>query len=391
MAGASRVAVVGGSIGGLTAGLLLHDLGLDVEIFERSGEALRSRGAGIVVLPMTEKYLVQQAADDRVSLQLTWWKYVDGDGRVLAADADKFRFSAWSAVYRALLTKFPHDRYHLNAEMVGFDQDSQSVTARFADGTSVTADLLVCADGLASTARSILLPDVEPAYAGYVAWRGTIHEANLSAAAIAQLADSMLYQVLDLGHVLVYAIPGADGSTEPGARRQNFVWYHNYAPGRGFEEVMTDREGVRRSLSVPPGLVRADLWAEMSRLTAQLAPAIREVVLETPEPFVQAVFDLESPRMAFGRVCMIGDAAFSARPHVAAGTAKAAADAWALRDALDAAGDLAAALAVWERSQLRLGRSVVARSRAMGRRSQVEGTMVPGDPAWKFGLMEAGN
>jgi 2,6-dihydroxypyridine 3-monooxygenase len=95
--------------------------------------------------------------------------------------------------------------------------------------------------------------------------------------------------------------------------------------------------------------------------------------------------------MAFGRVCTMGDAAFSARPHVAAGTAKAAADAWALRDALDAEGDVSAALAVWERRQLRLGRSVVARSREMGRRSQVEGTMMPGDPAWKFGLIEAGN
>lgn len=391
MAGALRVAIVGGSIGGLTAGLLLHELGLDVEIFERSGEALRSRGAGIVVLPMAEKYLVEQAGDDRVSLQLTWWKYVDTEGRVLAADADKFRFSAWSAVYRALLTRFPQDRYHLNAEMVGFDQDSESVTASFADGTCVAADLLVCADGLASTARRILLPDVEPAYAGYVAWRGTIHEANLSAATIAQLADSMLYQILDPGHVLVYAIPGADASTEPGARRQNFVWYHNYDPGQPFERVMTDREGVRRSFSVPPGLVRDELWSEMGALTAQLAPAIREVVQESPEPFVQAVFDLESPRMVFGRVCVIGDAAFSARPHVAAGTAKAAADAWALRDALAAGGDLSAALAQWERRQLKLGRSVVARSRAMGRRSQFEGTMVPGDPAWKFGLIEAGN
>jgi len=391
MADALRVAIVGGSIGGLTAGLLLHDLGLDVEIFERSGEALRSRGAGIVVLPMAEKYLVQQAADDRVSLQLTWWKYVDGEGRVLAADADRFRFSAWSAVYRALLARFPQDRYHLNAEMVGFDHDSQSVTASFADGTEARADLLVCADGLASTARRILLPDVEPTYAGYVAWRGTADEANLSAAAVAQLADSMLYQILDRGHLLVYAIPGVDGSTEPGARRQNFVWYHNYDPGQAFERVMTDREGVRRSLSVPPGLVRDDLWSEMGALTAQLAPAIREVVQESPEPFVQAVFDLESPRMVFGRVCTIGDAAFSARPHVAAGTAKAAADAWALRDALEAGGDLSAALAQWERRQLRLGRSVVARSRAMGRRSQIEGTMVPGDPAWKFGLIEAGN
>ena len=49
------------------------------------------------------------------------------------------------------------------------------------------------------------------------------------------------------------------------------------------------------------------------------------------EPLIQAVYDLESPRMAFGRVCLIGDAASGLRPHVAAGQAKACADAWALR------------------------------------------------------------
>jgi len=112
--------------------------------------------------------------------------------------------------------------------------------------------------------------------------------------------------------------------------------------------------------------------------------------MASPEPFVQAVFDLESPRMVFGRVCIMGDAAFCARPHVAAGTAKAAADAWGLRDALRQAEKLAPALAQWERQQLDLGRSAVARSREMGSRSQFEGTMVPGDPQWKFGLFGAG-
>jgi 2-polyprenyl-6-methoxyphenol hydroxylase-like FAD-dependent oxidoreductase len=64
-------------------------------------------------------------------------------------------------------------------------------------------------------------------------------------------------------------------------------------------------------------------------------------VTATSEPFVQAVFDIEVPRMAFGRVCLLGDAAFALRPHIAAGTAKAAADGWALAQALDEArGDV---------------------------------------------------
>ena len=60
----TRIAIAGGSIGGLTAGVLLHELGLDVNIFERSSVALESRGAGIVVLPMTERYFTERGGED---------------------------------------------------------------------------------------------------------------------------------------------------------------------------------------------------------------------------------------------------------------------------------------------------------------------------------------
>ncbi len=393
MAARLSIAIAGGSIGGLTAGVLLHELGHDVHIYERSHAALESRGAGIVVLPMTERYFTERGGeDDRVSLELPWWKYVDAAGIELSADLDHFRFSSWNTVYRALLEAFPADRYHLGNELTGFEQTATGVTIGFAEGTTTEAELLVCADGVSSTARRILLPQVDPAYAGYVAWRGTAAESGLSSPAVSDLADSMLYQVLKPGHILVYAIPGVDGSIQPGRRLQNFVWYRNYPAGGPLEELMTDRHGEARTSSVPPGFVQDQHLAEMKAAAAGLAPTIREVVLASPEPFVQVIFDLEVSQMAFGRVCIMGDAAFSARPHVAAGTAKAAADAWALRDALRDRGDnLAAALEEWQRSQLTLGRSVVERSRAMGQRSQFEGTMVAGDPGWKFGLFEARN
>jgi 2,6-dihydroxypyridine 3-monooxygenase len=117
-----------------------------------------------------------------------------------------------------------------------------------------------------------------------------------------------------------------------------------------------------------------------------------EVVNGCDQPLIQAVFDVESPRMAFDRVCLIGDAATTLRPHIAAGQAKACADAWALRDALEIhQGDVKEALAAWEPAQLDLAHSALGRTRAMGAASQFEGTMRPGDPNWKFGLWEPGN
>jgi 2,6-dihydroxypyridine 3-monooxygenase len=155
---------------------------------------------------------------------------------------------------------------------------------------------------------------------------------------------------------------------------------------------MTDINGERRAMTVPPGMVDRRHLDELLVASRALAPTMQEVVAKSSDVFVQAIFDLEAPRLVFGRVLLMGDAAFTARPHVAAGTAKAAADAWALRDALRAAdGDVDAALRTWEPRQLALGRAVVDRSRRMGQSSQFDGTMVPGDPAWKFGLFEPGN
>ena len=100
--------------------------------------------------------------------------------------------------------------------------------------------------------------------------------------------------------------------------------------------------------------------------------------------------DCEIPRMAFGRICLIGDAAFVGRPHLAAGTAKAAEDGYQLSQAIQASdGDITAALRQWEPRQLRLGRSVVERNREAGYRLQ-NGAWSVGEQL-AFGLYEIGD
>lgn len=109
--------------------------------------------------------------------------------------------------------------------------------------------------------------------------------------------------------------------------------------------------------------------------------------MKSSEPFVQVAFGIAVPRMAFERVCLIGDAAFAIRPHAAAGTAKVAADGWQLAAAMRAErGDVIAALRRWKPHQLTLGHTVMSRSREIGSRAQVSGTYVPGDPNVSFGL-----
>ena len=391
----ARVAIAGGSIGGLNAGVLLQEAGYDVHIYERSTEALQARGAGIVVLPMTERYFTERGQDfDRnVALTLTNWSYIDRADNIISENPTHDRFSSWNTVYRALRDVMPDDRYHLSSEMVGFDQDEGEVTVHFSDGRSTTVDLLICADGTSSTGRSILLPGEHPQYAGYVAWRGTVPESSISETTRERFEDAMIYQVLDHSHILIYAIPSDDNRIDPGHRLLNFVWYRNYPAGGAFEDLMLDRNGEQRPLTMPPGMVRDEHLEELHEAARRdLAPTLAEVVLACPDPFIQAVTDVTSDQMAFGRVILLGDAAWVLRPHVAAGTAKAAADGWALLEALEAHdGDIDAALAEWEQRQLEVARKGFAKTTAMGRAAQVDGTMVPGDPDWRFGLFEPGN
>ncbi|MDT7706861.1 MAG: 2,6-dihydroxypyridine 3-monooxygenase [Pseudonocardiales bacterium] len=383
------VAVVGGSLGGLTAALLLRDIGCDVTVFERSRATLQARGAGIAVLPETLRYPVERLGVPvgRITSSTEWIRFLDRDGSVGHAQQYRYRFSSWNTIYGALLDAFGAERYRLSSDMASFADVEDGVSVRFADGDEVRADLLVCADGIGSLARSTLLPDVVPRYAGYVAWRGTVPERELDAGTFDALHDALTYQVLPGSHILAYPIPGPDGAIDVGERLINMVWYRNVAEP-DLAEFLTDRDGQRRSVSLPPGSVRDELVDELrSSADALLAPPIAEVAARIREPFVQAVFDIEVPRMVFGRVCLLGDAAFAVRPHAAAGTAKAAEDGWVLAAELEAAGgDVIKALTAWEESQLALGSRLLERNREIGDSSQFDGTFRPGDPRLIFGL-----
>jgi 2,6-dihydroxypyridine 3-monooxygenase len=386
--------VVGGSLGGLTAALVLRDLGCQVTVFERSAAELESRGAGIVVLDTTLRYFRERTGldVDRITTSTGFLRYLDRKGAVIYEEPRRYRYSGWHTIYRALLGCFDRDAYRLGSEMVGFEQAGGQIAVHFADGPRRDYDLLVCADGIASISRAALQPTTRPVYAGYVAWRGTVPEAHLSPEVRELIADSIVYQVLPKSHILVYPIPAIDGSVEPGCRLVNFVWYRNYAAGHELSDLMTDRHGVRHDLSLPPGGAREPHLAALHEAAGeQLAGQLAEVVHCTERPFVQVICDVAVDRMAFDRVCLIGDAAFGLRPHAAAGTAKAAADAWALAAALEGAGgDVQAALPRWERQQLTLGRAVLERTRRNGDKSQFEGAWRPGDPELVFGLYEPG-
>ncbi len=362
--------VIGGSLGGLFAANTLRAIGWHVEVFERVADDLATRGAGIgthdELLSILRRLGI--VVDESIGVEVRERVCLDHDGKVLCEVALAQMMTAWARIYRPLKDLLPASQYHFGMNLERIEQDAGGVTAIFSDGSTARGDLLVAADGIRSAVRAQVMPEAEPQYAGYVAWRGVVDESAVSPATHAAIFERYAFGLPVGEMMLVYPVPGRDNDVRPGHRSANFVWYRPVDFNTKLPRLATDATGHCHGVSIAPPLIRAEVVAEMrAEAKALLAPQIYEIVERAPQPFFQAIFDLESPRLVVGRVVLLGDAAFVARPHVGMGVTKAALDAQFLAQAIAAMpGDLAAALARYDRERRLFGARVVARSRRLG-------------------------
>jgi 2-polyprenyl-6-methoxyphenol hydroxylase-like FAD-dependent oxidoreductase len=363
---------------GLFIALLLRRAGWRVDVYERIGAELAGRGAGIVTHSELFDVLARAGIDTAaaaVGVSVPGRRVLDCGGRVAGELALPQVLTSWGRLYGLLKDAFPADCYHHGENLVGVEEYSDRVVARFADGTLASGDLLIGADGIFSTVRAQRASDVRPVYAGYVAWRGLVNEQDLSSRARAELCDWFAFSLPPGEQMLGYPVAGANEEMGVGQRRFNFVWYRPADADRRLADLLTDVDGVRHELSIAPTKIRAEVITEMRRDAEQLlAPQFAEVVRLTSQPFIQAILDLETSRMVLGaRTVILGDAAFVARPHVGMGVTKAAADAAALADALQAyPANLQAALAQFESARIPFGAAVVKRARHLGSYMQAQ-------------------
>ncbi|WP_322080970.1 FAD binding domain-containing protein [Burkholderia sp. BCC1972] len=349
--------VVGGSVGGLFTATALRAAGWRVKVFEQSPSDLDSRGGGIVLQAPIERAFtfggVPVPRDARVdSIDRI---YLDEHDRIVQRLHRPQTQTAWNVIYRDLKRALPAGVVHAGVSFERFEQEGDGVIAHFADGRVERADLLVGADGGRSTVRAQLLPDAQPAYAGYVAWRGLVDEYLLPDTVLRVLRNRFTFQQGDAHLFLTYLVPGRDGAIEPGKRRVNWVWYRRLAQDR-MPSLFLARDGTQRDGSLPPGAMRDDNRLELVDAGCRmLAPTLAALVDATHAPFAQAIRDLAVDRMVFGRAVLLGDAACLVRPHTAAGVAKAAENAVGLAEALRGVAHgpaFDAALSRWEALQL---------------------------------------
>jgi salicylate hydroxylase len=321
MSGRNKISigVIGGGIGGLAAGLSLLRAGFDVHLYERAA-ALREVGAGIQVSPNAARVLHrlgfaeelarmgvrpiafhQRRWDDRRTLL----RVPLGDAMVEAFGFPHYQMHR-ADVLSTLARAWPVERLHPGYRLVALAERSDCVEAAFENGNLAAFDVLVGADGIHSTVRSILFGPERPRFTGCTAYRGLVPVERL---AHLDLEVTTQMWMGPGGHFVHYFVRNRE--------LVNFVAV--VEQDSWTRESWTDRGDV------------ADALAAFAGWHSQLHDILRSV----DETFIWAMFDRAPlPRWSSGRVTLLGDACHPMLPFMAQGAAQALEDGAALTSCL---------------------------------------------------------
>jgi 2,6-dihydroxypyridine 3-monooxygenase len=319
-----RIAIVGGSVAGLSLALALRGHGIATRIYERSTGLLAHEGAGLMMArPVVEHIGLRSTRP--VTQRLT----LGASGRVLWEQPVEKHAVGWGDVYGAL-------RQRVGAVPLEEGSPVRQVIAnppglRTDRYGEERFDFIVGADGIGSLVRNLLDPGFSPRYLGYVAVRGLVPRVQLPTgmpdATDGLFGEAMAKVLLEGEHVTAYGLPGED---EP----LNWMWYMN-VPERELERLLTDRDGIFHPWSMPASLLPATTDSELRARARERLPAwLAALVRETRTLFLQPVWSGFADRMAGPGLALVGDAAHLAVPHVGGGVTLALQDSMELADVL---------------------------------------------------------
>jgi 5-methylphenazine-1-carboxylate 1-monooxygenase len=358
------VVIVGGGIGGVTLGLMLHRAGIKSRIFEAVAD-LKPLGVGINILPHSSRELTALGLESRLAEKAVTTResafynrygqliYAEPSGRYAGYEWPQFsihRGDLHAVLLDAFVERVGRDRLHTGWRFVAAEQDATGVTVHFDDPSTgerrpaQRGDILIDCEGIHSVLRKQLYPDEgPPRYSGVNMWRGvTRAKPYLTGASMVRLGW------FDTAKMLVYPI--RDNIDGKGTQLINWV-----------VDVHTPHYLERRDWN-RPGKIEdfidriADWkfdWLDIPDLCRN-ADFILEFPMVDQDPL---------PRWSFDRLTLLGDAAHPMYPRGANGSAQAILDARTLSDCLAGMDDSVAALKAYEAERLPATSKVVLTNR----------------------------
>jgi 2-polyprenyl-6-methoxyphenol hydroxylase-like FAD-dependent oxidoreductase len=373
----AKILVIGGSLGGLFIANMLLRQGHDITLLEKATGSLDGRGAGIVTHDSLAQALraAGVTVDETLGVAVTKRVTLGADGQSLGEIEFPQILTSWSRLYHMLKESFPSEYYLQGKTVKTVSQNKDAVQVFCEDGSQFEAELLIASDGIRSAIRKQVAPHIQPEYAGYIAWRGVCDEACLSNYTLDTLFNRFGFCLPSGEQMLGYPVAGSGNDTRPGKRRYNFVWYRPASEHEELISLLTDDDGHYYPLGIPPLKVSWKHIAHMRKVAQEiLAPQYAEILEKTAAPFLQAIYDVRSEEIVFGRIALMGDAAFVGRPHVGMGVTKAGDEAMVIAKHIATLGATPAALEAYRDERLKLGQQVVARAQYLGRYMQAQGS-----------------
>jgi 2-polyprenyl-6-methoxyphenol hydroxylase-like FAD-dependent oxidoreductase len=359
-----KVGIIGGSIAGCATAALLHRAGHDVIVFERSESDLVSRGAGILMTTAAWQDMMAHGLTDGTlpACRAGYSRFVTrapgtGQQRWLGDVQMSFTVLNWAYLYQRLRRRVPDDLYRSDAAVERIEATRHGTTLHLLPGGSLEFDLVVCADGYRSLGRVLIDPGAAPVYRGMVLWRGLLPERDIRVDALD--GCDLLRPVYQGGHGVVYYIPGPGQSTERGKRL--LMWgYYLQVPESTLASVLVDDQERQQSSSVPFGKVHPEVRADLeSRLAGLLPPPLFELVQQSGNSPIQAIYSFVPRSSARDRLCLVGDAGTVFPPFAGSGVLRAVASAASLTGALAGPPAVDDALRRWSEAQLQVAAQLI--------------------------------
>ena len=359
--------IIGGSMAGLFAATALSKKGWDISVHEKVPVPLSGRGAGIatydeladlVFKATNNNNVLGTTAKSRVSLDI--------NGNIINSYDYPQVYTSWQYLFSILREQISNDDYFMGDDCIKIEQNEDKAIAFFDNGKKKETDLIIVANGIKSELRTYVDNKAYPQYAGYVGWRGVVNEEEISKKSLETLSNYFIVVLPYNQQIASYPIAGEGKNPfKIGERRINWIWYKP-VPQNSLQEILLGKSGQQFEDGIPPNEIREEIVNDLFKEAEEkLPPQLVELVKITKQPLIQPIFDLQSIKMKNGRVVTIGDAAFTARPHVGMGVTKAAMDAFTLSEYLEDSSNLDD-LDKWEHSRLKESQFIVNRSRKLG-------------------------